>query len=208
MSRYDNIYQTVVRKWEILKMKNDPQMVSRKDALIRTACTIIGEKGFEGLRVRDVASQAGINPATMYYYFETKEALIENVTDYLFSHLGMLADEPAGTPREQLHAHLSRLYRQMRDEPGLFAVLAEMQLRAGRSVSSRRFMEYEDKWHQKLEGLLQVGIRQGYWPNYLDPDVVATTIILMMQGAALQASINPRRIENAITQLERWLTGR
>ncbi|NMB54850.1 MAG: TetR/AcrR family transcriptional regulator [Leptolinea sp.] len=184
------------------------QSQDRRTALIQAACEVIAEKGLEGLRIRVVAARVGINPATMYYYFATKEDLIEGVLDHLFSTLGILSEEPAGTPREQLHAHLSRLSRRMRDDPGLFAVLSEMQLRAGRSFSISRFQEYEEKWHRKLENLLQTGIRQGFWPNYLDPDQVATTIILLMQGAALQTTTGIRRIDNSINQLERWLTGR
>lgn len=189
-------------------MTNGTMPVGRKEALIKAACTMIGEKGFEGLRIRDVASQVGINPATMYYYFPTKEAMIEEVVEYVFNDLGIISDEAPGTPKDQLHAHLTRMYRQMRDKPGLFAVLAEIQLRAGRSTSPQKFQEYENNWRKKFESLLQTGIKQGYWPNYLDPDQVATTIILMMQGAGLQAATNPRRIESSISQVERWLSGR
>lgn len=192
----------------ITLIKSDYPTADRKMELVKTACSTLSEKGFEGLRIRDVASQVGINPATMYYYFPNKEALIASVVDFVYMHLGITSEEAPGTPKEQLHAHLTRLYRQMRDEPGLFAVFAEIQLRAGRTTSSQKFQEYENIWHKKLENLLQTGIRQGYWPNYLDPDQVASAIILMMQGAGLQATINPRRIESSITQLERWLTGR
>jgi AcrR family transcriptional regulator len=188
--------------------KSDYPTVDRKMDLVKAACGIIAEKGFEGLRIRDVASLVGINPATMYYYFPNKEALIAGVVDFVYIHLGITAEEAPGTPKEQLHAHLTRLYRRMRDDPGLFAVFAEIQLRAGRTSSSQKFQEYESIWHKKLENLLQTGIRQGYWPNFLDPEQVASAIILMMQGAGLQASTNPRRIENSIAQMERWLTGR
>lgn len=187
---------------------DDPQTFDRKKDLIRAACEIISENGFEGLRIRDVASRVGINAATMYYYFPNKEVMIEEVVEHVFESLGITSAEAAGTPKDQLHAHLTRMYRRMRDDPGLFAVFAEIQLRAGRTSSSTKFHTFEENWHKKLEDLLQTGIRQGYWPNYLDPDQVATTIILLMQGAGLQAATNPRRIENSISQLERWLTGR
>jgi AcrR family transcriptional regulator len=189
-------------------IRSNIQMVDRKTDLIKAACEIIAEKGFEGLRIRDVASHVGINPASMYYYFPTKEALIEDVVEFVFSILGITSEEAPGTPKEQLHTHLTRLYRQMRDDPGVFTVFAEIQLRAGRSTSSQKFQEFENKWRNKLVTLLQTGIKQGYWPNYLDPEQVATTIILMMQGAGLQATTNPRRIESSIAQLERWITGR
>ncbi|HEX7557314.1 MAG TPA: TetR/AcrR family transcriptional regulator, partial [Leptolinea sp.] len=157
---------------------------------------------------RHIARTVGINPATMYYYFPTKELLIESVVESAINRLGITAEELPGTPREQLHSHLFRIYHKMRDEPGLFAVFSEIQMRSGRTSTSQKFIEYENVWHAKLVKLLQTGIRQGYWPNYMEPEVVATTIITLMQGAGLQASTQPRRIENSINQLERWLISR
>ena len=191
-------------------MANLPQSQNenRKQTLILAAYKAITEKGFEGLRVRDVASTVGINPATLYYYFPAKEDLIDSVSAFVFDRLAVNADELPGTPKEQLHTHLTRLYRQMRDEPELFTVLTEIRLRTVRSFSLQVFVEFETAWHTKLVKLLQTGIRQGYWPNYLEPEIIATTIITLMYGAGLQASTHPRRIEESIAQLERWLTSR
>lgn len=187
---------------------NEKTQKTRRDELIRAACDVIAGSGFEGLRIREVAARIGINAATLYYYFPTKESMIAGVADYVFNRLGIVSEEPPGTPRDQLHAHLLRIYRLMRDEPGLFAIYAEMQLRAERNQSPSLFREHEAAWHHKLENLLQLGIRQGYWPNYLDPEQAANAIILLMQGASLQVMNNPRRIEASINQLERWLIGR
>lgn len=180
----------------------------RKDELISAAFDNIALKGFEGLRVRDVAAEVGINPATMYYYFPTKESLIDGVIDFVFERMEVFSEENPGTPKEQLHAHLSRLSRKMRDDPGLFSVFSEIQLRSGRNSASEKYSNYEAAWCKKLETLLHTGIRQGFWPNYMDPEQVAFTIILVIQGAGLQANNSTRRVENSIQQLERWLTGR
>lgn len=189
-------------------IKSPEQNENRKLTLVQAAFNTVAEHGFEGLRVRDVAGIVGINPATMYYYFPGKEDLIKGVIDYVFDRLAMTADELPGTPKEQLHAHLTRLYRQMRDEPELFAVLSEIRLRTVRTSNSQLFLEFETAWNAKLVKLLQAGIRQGYWPNYLDPEIIATTIITLMLGAGLQATTQPRKIEESIAQLERWLISR
>src|SRR6202043_2545107 len=44
---------------------------------------IIAAEGFEGLRTRAVAERAGVNIATLHYYYPTKEALIEAFAEYL-----------------------------------------------------------------------------------------------------------------------------
>ena len=48
----------------------------RRQQLVSIAMEQIAKKGFEGLRFQEVAKQAGVNNATLYYYFPTKEALI------------------------------------------------------------------------------------------------------------------------------------
>lgn len=190
-------------------MTNDTNVkISRKQLIIQTAYTALAESGFEGLRIRDIAQSVGINPATMYHYFRTKEELIDNVIAYVFDQLAVAADESPGTPKEQMHIHLNRLYRQMRNEPQLFSVLIEIRLRTVRSSSFLAYEKFETAWHAKLVKLLQTGIRQGYWNNYLDPESVATTVITLMLGAGLQAASNPRHIGESINQLEKWISSR
>ncbi|GAP21120.1 TetR/AcrR family transcriptional regulator [Leptolinea tardivitalis] len=180
----------------------------KKLALIKAACNLIAIKGFEGLRIREIAANVGINAATLYYYYPTKEALIDDLVSYVFNQMRIFEEEAPGTPREQLHAHLTRLYRKMLDEPGIFAVFIEIQLRMERTDNHETFKSFTNAWHVKLEKLIQTGIKQGYWPNYLEADHAANTIIMLMQGAFLTVSSNPRRVENSIAQLERWLIGR
>ena len=51
----------------------------RRPAIAAAARALIAERGFEGLRTRDIAERVGINVATLHYHVPTKEALIEIV---------------------------------------------------------------------------------------------------------------------------------
>ncbi len=77
----------------------------RQQALILAAFHLIAERGFEGLRTREVAARAGVNIATLHYYFATKEALIWGVRDYIGAQY-MVLHAPGyrreGTPLERL----------------------------------------------------------------------------------------------------------
>src|SRR5690348_228687 len=64
----------------------------RRQSLILAAYHAIAEKGFEGLRVRDVAAQVGINGATLHHYFATKEALIQAVMEYVLERLRLVGE--------------------------------------------------------------------------------------------------------------------
>src|SRR5487761_1532679 len=79
--------------------------LNRRQQLVQIAFDLIASKGFEGLRFQEVASQAGINNATLYYYFPSKEALIQGVVDFLMERLRTpqaKPDPPAANALEEL----------------------------------------------------------------------------------------------------------
>ncbi len=51
--------------------------------LLQTAFAVIAEVGFEGLRTRAVASRAGVNIATLHYYFPAKQDLVEGLAQFI-----------------------------------------------------------------------------------------------------------------------------
>src|ERR1700757_1934596 len=73
----------------------------RRTALLQATFDAIAELGFEGLRTRAVAGRAGVNVATLHYYFPTKQALIEGLAQFLGAKFVLLhgpAPEPSGYP--------------------------------------------------------------------------------------------------------------
>src|SRR6476646_5650800 len=85
----------------------------RRQDLVQAAYDIIATEGFEGLRVRDVAARAGVNIATLHYYFHTKEDLIRGVVDLLLQRFltqtapgAAAADAPAPEQIAQVFADL------------------------------------------------------------------------------------------------------
>jgi AcrR family transcriptional regulator len=54
-----------------------------KDAIVKAAITLFNTKGYDGTSIRDIASKAKVNVATISYYFQNKEGLLEFCfTDY------------------------------------------------------------------------------------------------------------------------------
>jgi AcrR family transcriptional regulator len=43
--------------------------------IIDSAIPLFGEKGFDGVSTREIASEAGVNPPALQYYFDSKEGL-------------------------------------------------------------------------------------------------------------------------------------
>ncbi|WP_082010495.1 TetR/AcrR family transcriptional regulator [Novosphingobium malaysiense] len=51
-------------------------------SLIETAVRLVSEKGVEALSLSEVARDAGVNRTTLYYHFESREALVEAVREW------------------------------------------------------------------------------------------------------------------------------
>jgi len=178
----------------------------RSQALVLAAYHCIVEKGFEGLRVRDVAAQVGINPATLHYYFPTKEALVHGVVLYVTQRLAQTAATSEGSPKEQLRTHLHKLLLIMQAEPALFIALSELKLRALRDPTIRASGQQQvESWYEFLINILQNGIKQGQWPDDLDPEAVAAAIIALVQSVSLNITLLPNRVEQTMKQIGRWL---
>jgi len=81
---------------------------------MRSAAKVFAEKGFSNATVRDIADEADMLSGSLYYYFDSKEAMVEEVlVEYLDSMLRNynLAVEEAESPAaalQQLMAHALR----------------------------------------------------------------------------------------------------
>jgi AcrR family transcriptional regulator len=179
----------------------------RRDALVQAAYEEIAENGFEGLRTREVAGAVGVNVATLHYYFPSKEDLIKAVVGHAMSRFqSTLAAE--GTAIERLRGHFSGLRRLAREEPELFATMAELMLRASRDGALASIIDKTTGfWHRTLEGLLRAAREDGDLPKTIDPDGMAAVIVATLKGGYLlpDRSNGAKSIEKALRQLERLL---
>lgn len=103
-----------------------PVASDRRDQLVSIALNLIATKGFEGLRFQEVAKEAGINNATLYYYFPTKEALIRGVVKRLTGDLKLQRvhpEEPKSNALDELRMELEGVRQLLREAPSLFIVL-------------------------------------------------------------------------------------
>jgi AcrR family transcriptional regulator len=59
-----------------------------RDAILNAACEIIGEEGFEKIRMRMVAERAGVSTAALHYHFDNREKLFAEALRYSYEHTG------------------------------------------------------------------------------------------------------------------------
>src|SRR5579884_1966971 len=63
-------------------MARTPKVVEdRREQIIDAAMRVFAEKGFTRATNKDIAHEAGITPGLIYYYFESKEALLNAIIE-------------------------------------------------------------------------------------------------------------------------------
>lgn len=187
---------------------------AQREALVRAAFDLIAERGFEGLRTRDVAARAGVNIATLHYYFATKEDLIRGVVDALVKRFRTqqaptLAAQPR-SPLIELRQELQDAQYQVRESPEIFSVLFELVLRSLRDPAIRAILrDMEAAWKEHVTTYLREGVEQGVFRQDLDVVAAATGIVALVKGSALSLMTSPEAfpIERFNQEVERWLTG-
>jgi AcrR family transcriptional regulator len=173
---------------------------TRLPEIAAAARSLIAERGFEGLRTRDIAERVGINVATLHYHVPTKERLIEIVAQSMrddFIAQSKARPRQGLDPLQELKQELSDARDTMRDNPDLYVVFTELVERARRDpkvdAAIRPMQQY---WHQQLVDIFTRGRRDGSFRPDIDPRAAA----LVMMGALIESL---RHIQQHVMQFDR-----
>ena len=179
----------------------------RRRALVAAAYQRIASDGFEGLRTRDVAADAGVNIATLHYYFPTKEALIRGVIGHAMQRFTETMPRE-GSPVEQLRGHFRAIASLMKTDQQLWTVMGELVLRAPRDPDLEHiFRQTDEFWHRTLSDLIQRCIQQGAVDSHIAADDTTSLIIVAIKGLSLPtvSGFQPELADQVFRQFERLL---
>lgn len=98
----------------------------KREAILEAALVLFVERGFHGTAVPDIADRAMVGAGTIYRYFSSKEALVNELYRRHKSSIAgrLLNDFPAaGSARDQFGTMWRRMVRYANDEPLGFAFL-------------------------------------------------------------------------------------
>lgn len=93
---------------------------------MRAAITCFVDRGFHGTAVPQIAKQAGVSAGTLYHYFPSKEALVNELYRKWKGAVGqrVFTAFPQGAPvREQFRVMWHELARFAREEPAAFGFI-------------------------------------------------------------------------------------
>lgn len=163
-----------------------------KERILRTAFQLFHEQGFHATGVATIVREAGINPGSLYHFFEGKDQLLLQVLEFALAYLGPAVMEPVerktSDPIERIYALLGQ-YREgmMHNGCRMGCPIGNLALEvsdgnvAARSLIHRNF----ENWVKRVEGwLVEAGDRL---PLDVERAKLARFILTVMEGGLMQA---------------------
>jgi AcrR family transcriptional regulator len=183
----------------------------QKQRLVDAAYDIIAERGFEGLRTRDVALRAGLNVSTLHYYFESKENLVRAVALRLLSEFKTMGERENGAPSagEMIHRSIADQDRLIATHPATYVVANELFTRSLRDEKLRPVAgELLGQWESHFLSSIREGIRSGQIGADSNASVTARALQCLMLGRSLLLLLKGEDLprDAMFRQISRWLS--
>ncbi len=131
--------------------------------ILAAAERVFARSGFAGARTDDIAAQAGVNKALLYYYFKSKEALYDAVLEDHFKEFNRQALEiltGPGSARDVLLRYIS-MHFDFISERHRHASLFQQFMSAGEKRSEELVRQYFTPRIKAFDALLERGMRDG-----------------------------------------------
>lgn len=137
----------------------------RKKRILAQARNLFWQKGYNSVSMRDLASACGCQPANLYNYFKTKEAILFEVLleemEQIIHPISHLENEEDGDPVDQLRtiiaAHLKVTLSHRRSAKTLFDVALDSLSPANRKV----IVSMRDTYDLIIRTVIRRGQQQG-----------------------------------------------
>lgn len=159
-------------------------------AIMEAAESLFVQKGYNHVSIKEIATAAGINGAQVFYYFVTKEKLLEQMLEWRIGQLmagvqPVVSDESVST-REKLSLLINKYIEQGLANP---LVLAQLfyENAIDKDTASRALIE--DFKDQSIVMITEV-IRSGQQQGVVKKSVDATLVTGLIMGTITYMVIN------------------
>ena len=177
-----------------------------RSALVSAAREVFEEVGFRDARIADIAARSGTSYGVFYHYFESKEAVLEDLFTSITGEMFVASRVPAGVPDDPLskieagnRQYLAAAARNAR----LLAVIEEMWVR------DQRFRDLKLQIREPFLRRNEAAIRKLQAAGLADPQLDAALASTMLGGMVENFSLlwfvhgAPYDEQNAVATLTR-----
>ncbi len=160
---------------------------AKRKELVRIAAFHFKKRGFGATRLVDIAREAGLDRATVYYYVSSKEELlretVEGVLDVNMAEVERLIADPDLSWVERLHRiYVGLMVSYEENYPATFVYIQEQMHQVGsyKSDWAKEFLTKTRRFDQLLIMLIREAIDAGELRNDIPPRLVENALFGML----------------------------
>jgi AcrR family transcriptional regulator len=164
-------------------MRPDGQSV--KEAVMAAAVQLFAEYGYHAAPLRTIASMAGIQAASIYYYYESKQALLVEIMDTYMQRLNANLEKilrECDDPLQRLYEAVANHIRLHTSYKAEFFII-DTEIRALEGENRAYILRLRDQYERLLQELLRDGMERGVFRRG-DVKVSSYAIIAMCTEVA------------------------
>ena len=160
------------------------ETLSTRDKILFTAQQVFIEKGKDGARMQEIADQAGVNKAMLFYYFNNKELLYLEVLRSIVLRLFQKVNEVVISeqePRKKLEQFVEAYINFLIENEGLPRIILREIASGGETIGmifKETLSHDENPISVKIHSLIEQSIQQGQFRK-VDPIQTIISIVGM-----------------------------
>jgi AcrR family transcriptional regulator len=159
---------------------------STRTAIDEAALDLFARLGYHATSMRAIAAAAGVQPASLYHWYPSKESILVGMQDAFMD--GLEAELDAAIARQSTPAHqLGAAVRAHVDFHGRHqraAFVTDTEIRALEPAAQARLIARRDAYEQRFEAPIRAGVDAGQLASSA-PKVATYAILLQCTGVAL-----------------------
>jgi AcrR family transcriptional regulator len=197
-----------------LPRTQEQRRVEAEHRLVRAAAELVGEVGPGKVTLANVGARAGYSRGLATHHFGSKSALMQRLVEAVTSQFrdAIVQESQSDSPLDQLRRLIDFYFRVVSDlQPVNRARLVLWaDAVAGSSDSVRPQMISADReFREEIEKRVELAVTAGDVAASVDPHGLATVIIAMLRGVALQRMLDDQvDLDSARHEVEQMLAAR
>ena len=170
----------------------------RRNQILDAATKVFVRQGFQHARMDDIVEESGLSKGTLYWYFKSKEDIINAILRRLFAgdleHLEDLI-QAGGTASERLIQLTNYRVIGMKRMSNLVPIIFEFYAVAVHQQWVKQFInEYFEHFRALLEELIQQGIDNGEF-RHVNARNTAISFASLYEGLTLHWMMDPQTVQ-------------
>jgi AcrR family transcriptional regulator len=161
---------------------------SSQDSILDAAEQLFARQGFTATTVKQIGKEAAVNPALLYYYYDSKETLYRAMLQRILGQLlarGVDAIERASSHADRIRAFVRAQARLLGEHPHFPQLLVRELVDHQAAHAEQAITNTAAGAFRRLCEVIEAGQRDGAFRKSLDPRFTAISIIAQVAYFAI-----------------------